>query len=126
MTHPHRREFTRSAVRIEADFVEAGRVAASGPTRDVGLRGIYVVAAPGPAPGTAGIAVLRLGGGDGGPRLEIPARVVRRDADGFALEFAEVDLDALEHLKALVLYNAAEPERVAEEFDGHLGLERAD
>ncbi len=126
MTHPHRREFTRAAVRIEADFVEAGRIVASGPTRDVGLRGVYVVSSSTPAPGAGGVVVLRLGGGEDGPRLEIPARVVRRESGGFALEFAEMELEVLEHLRGLVLYNAKDPDRVAEEFEDHLGLERSD
>lgn len=121
---PHPREFSRSPVRLEIDLFVDGAVVASGSTRDVGLKGAFVFTPRRLAVGTSAVAVLRLGEDPRAPRPEITSRVVRQDSDGVALEFLELDVETLHHLRGIVLYNATDPDAVEREFDGHEGLRR--
>lgn len=120
--YPHPREFSRSPVRLEIDLIVDGAVVASGSTRDVGLKGAFLFTLRRLAIGTPAIAVLRLGEDPRAPRPEIASRVVRQDPDGVAVEFLEMDVETLHHLRGIVLYNAADPDAAEREFDGHVGL----
>ena len=47
--------------------------------------------------------------------LKMRGHVARQTDHGFAINFDEMDLDTLEHLQNLVMYNAKDPEAVAEQ-----------
>lgn len=124
--YPHPREFSRSPVRLVIDLMVNGAVVASASTRDVGLKGAFLFTERRVAVGSPAVAVLRLGDDPRAPRPEIASLVVRQDPDGIALEFLEMDVEALHHLRGIVLYNAADPDAAEREFDEHVGLRRRD
>ncbi len=60
-----------------------------------------------------------------GTEIEVHATgtVVRSAPDGCALQFNEIiGIDCLEHLRNLILFNAADTAQVEREFHEHLGL----
>lgn len=121
----NQREFTRvrSSVPVDCIFAD-GRILA-GATKDVSLNGCFVPCPQPPPEDTPCTAVLHLDGRGGAIRVEAHAEVARVRAEGFALRFNElVEIDSYQHLRNLILYNAADPNQAENEFDSHLGLKR--
>lgn len=57
--------------------------------------------------------------------IEAVGKVARCDARGIAVEFTELEnLESLEHLKNLILYNSRAPEPIEKEFRNHSGISR--
>ena len=50
-------------------------------------------------------------------KLNLLGRVIRSDADGIALQFTEIDLDAYIHLKNIVVYNSSDNGAIIREFN---------
>lgn len=119
-----RREFTRVkphiAVRIDAG--EAGRF--RGETHDISMAGVLLGGvAPGLLPGQPCQVVLRLHEGLDEIRIETAGEVVRVNGGGIAIRFTEIlGIESYEHLRALILYNADDADRVEEEMSHHRGL----
>ncbi len=74
----------------------------------------------------AEVAVTVMLGEDAGEQIiEAIGKVVRCDARGIAVEFTELEnIESLEHLKKLILYNSQTPEPIEEEFRSHSGISR--
>jgi hypothetical protein len=121
----HQREFTRSQTAVEVE-IAAGPRTLVGSTRDVSMNGLYLFGERSIAAGERCRIRLYLGGRESGVCVSATGRVARVDASGTAVTFDEVDLDGYQHLKQLVLLNAADPDQVAEEIDQHRGLRRRD
>ena len=49
-------------------------------------------------------------------RAVIQGRVVRADAKGTAIDFVEMDAESFSHLKKIVEYHTANPEKIAKEM----------
>jgi hypothetical protein len=68
---------------------------------------------------------LILNGGEPPIRIEVGCSVTRVDPTGMGLEItAIVGVESFEHLRNLVLYNAANPLQVEQEFQDHIGIKR--
>ena len=119
--HAHRREFTRASVTFEVEAT-SGRRTLRGTSRDVSLKGAFMQCEAPFEVDTECEFTLLLPGPDEPVRISVAGRVVRAEASGMAVEFTELGMESYEHLKALVLYNAADWEQVEEEFATHLGL----
>jgi hypothetical protein len=118
----HNREFTRITAMLEADVEFGGRTIA-GLTRDVSVKGMLLACADQPAAGSGCRCTIYLDGRHGQARVNALAVVARVLPTAIALEFRELlDPESLGYLQNLVLYNAADPRQVEEEFDRHLGL----
>jgi hypothetical protein len=118
----HNREFTRITAMLEADVVCGGRTI-SGLTRDVSVKGMLLACAEQLAAGSECHCTIYLDGRHGQARVNAVAVVARALPAAIALEFREIlDPESLVYLQNLVLYNAADPRQVEEEFDRHLGL----
>lgn len=122
----NQREFTRVRTRIAVDLdLPQGRI--EGSTRDVSLNGAFVAVSATIAEGTSCLATLHVDGRGGAVAVRAQGRVVRVLEGGVAVHFDELlELDSYEHLRNLVLYNAADPAQAEQEFDSHLGLKRVD
>ena len=124
-TREHR-DFTRVGIHIEAKIeTEDGDI--SGILDDISLNGVFLET-DNPFPeGTHCDLTLRLHGGEDDLVVPVKGVVVRSSAEGMGVEFEAIELDAYEHLRNLVLYNASsksEAEHIEEELDGAVGIKR--
>lgn len=118
------REFTRITMLLEAEVVCDGRTVI-GRTRDVSLKGMLLACAETLPAGGACACTIFLDGRHGQARIRAQAVVARSLDQAIAFEFRELaDAESYQFLQNLVLYNAADPKRVEEEFKNHLGLKR--
>ena len=58
--------------------------------------------------------------------VEVSGEVARKTEGGLAIEFEEIDVESVEHLHNLVLYNSDNPEEVEHEFAEHMGIKHRD
>ncbi|PIE17331.1 MAG: hypothetical protein CSA66_06060 [Proteobacteria bacterium] len=117
-----RRRTSRVPLAIAVD-VRAAAAMWNGDTRDLSLRGAFVHGVTAPAPGSPVRLTLTL---SDHVRIEVDATVVRSCAEGIGVYFEGVDLEGFQHLRHLLLFNAAEPERVREEIARHRGIRSRD
>lgn len=118
---PHRREFSRVNVHLRGEITAEGVAHVDGTIEDLSLKGAFFRAAVTPRIGVSCDVRLRLDGTE----IEVHAlgKVVRITPDGCAIQFTEIiGIDCLEHLRNLILFNAADTGQVEREFHGHLGL----
>lgn len=83
-------------------------------TRDLSIRGVFVVGVRGPRVGEACQTELCLSGTSSSVCLSMKSTVVRTDDEGLALRFTEVDIDSFFHLRNIVYYNAGDPDSIEE------------
>ena len=122
--HPHAREFARSSVRFEVDVIAGDSGIETARTRDVSMKGIFVIT-PHRVPVGAPCRIrIRIGDPAEPTWVEADGAVVRADDEGFAVEFEEMDASSFEHLRNLVMYNAANPAQVEGELGDHVGLRK--
>lgn len=117
------REFTRCHTAMDVEITSGDRLV-TGATRDVSLKGLYVNGERSIPAGARCTITLFLGGRGSQARVEASGRIARVDSGGMAVAFEEVSLDGYEHLKQLVLLNAADPDQVADEIAQHVGLRK--
>ena len=120
------REFTRVTTRFNIEVAIGERTIRSGQTRDLSMKGVYVVCDEELPAGAECRIAIRLSESDEGPVITARGEVIRADAEpsGFAVEFSEVDLESYEHLRKMVMLNSSEPDKVEKEINEHLGLKR--
>ena len=115
-----KREFTRVSTKIRAEVTAI----LSGRTRDMSVKGFYLVCDRSLPVGTECLVAVYLGEPPGQVRIEMAGTVVRVDDTGMAIEFSKMDIDSFDHLRKLVLYNSTDTDQVEQELKGHLGLKR--
>jgi len=122
-----RRSNFRVAFRVAVSVIEkggSGRTISADceGTRDISLKGLYIMTPEPLSPGTECLIELRPAGDSGDPRLHIQGKVVRTDHKGMAVAFSGMELDALIYLKNILYYNSGDPERIDAELSGDKGL----
>ena len=123
-TSREKREFTRAPIKLEAEVTAGETVIISDETRDVSMRGLYVLCDQRLPVGTGCRVVLFLGGRPSQVRIEATGIIARIKDSGMAVQFNEMETDSFVHLRNLVLANAADTACVEQELSGHLGLKR--
>lgn len=124
---PNQREFSRVETSVIADVAtDDGVVVARCTTKSLSLNGVFVVSETGLSVGTGCEIALFLNTGNDDFRLDLCGDVVREEPGGFAVEFTEVAVDSLEHLRNLVRYNAENADTVETEFHQHVGIKHRD
>ncbi len=91
-----RREFSRAVIRLETKVVAAGERQISGWTRDISVKGAYILCAEQFPTGAR--CVCRLALGDvfkDAPVLEVSGWVVRCDGTGVAVQFVDYAIECL-------------------------------
>ena len=125
MDDSKRRDFSRVpvafAVTIEADD---GQVIESTVSRDVSMKGLFVVTNQRLPAGTGCQVTIQLDAQGGNHRIGVAGHVARINDEGLAVEFSEIPIDDYDHLRNLVLFNSEDVDRIEEEFDEHLGLQK--
>ena len=118
------RRYSRSTIRARAELRLHTGIVMEGESRDVSMNGLFVKADHMFPVGNVCQVVLVLEGGDREFRIETSGEVVRVSEEGIAIEFEQIDLDSMEHLRKLVLYNADDPEQVEQEIEDSAGIHR--
>ncbi len=121
----NKREFTRVPIAIEVEATAGNATIISSQTKDLSMKGMYVVC-DNPFPlGTQCHVVLFLGSRNSSPSVEVGGRIARIDDAGMGIEFTKImGLESFDHLRNLVLHNAPETTEVEQELKEHLGLKR--
>jgi hypothetical protein len=121
--YPHRREFSRVAVKLRTEVTVQGTLHREGTMENLSLKGGFFRTSNGPAEGEPCDIRLHLDGTE--VEIRIRGHVVRSGPAGCAIQFTEiVGIDSLEHLRNLILFNSHDPFQVEQEFHAHLGLRR--
>ncbi|MCH7499070.1 MAG: PilZ domain-containing protein [Nitrospinae bacterium] len=118
------REFSRVAIKVQANIQAKGRAIVSRDTQDISMKGLFVKGEADWPVGTECEIHLLLEGQDPPVDLSVKGRVQRVTEDGMGLLFTEVGLEAYEHLHNLVMLNTHEPDEVEQEFKNHRGLKK--
>ena len=117
------REFTRVPLRVRAEVKGGGLSIASSATQSLSLKGMLVACEERLPIGTECQITLFLGDGD--IQILAEGNVVRCYPEGIAFQFTRIlGLESFEHLRKLVLYNAADPDQVEGEFNASTGIHR--
>jgi hypothetical protein len=110
MAGEQQRRNTRVEFHAVVNLTAGGAVYRNCETKDLSLRGVYVVGVEEPADGeTCGIE-LCLSGTSSSVCLNMEGQVVRHDAGGIAVNFTGMDPDSYFHLKHIVYFNSADPD----------------
>ncbi len=95
-------------------------------TRDLSLRGVFVVGVHDHRIGEGCDIVLCLTGTSSNLCLQMQGEVARVEADGLGLHFREIDLDSFYHLKNILYYNSENPDQLDDEFNAQIQATRID
>ncbi len=118
----NRREFTRVSTKIEVEVRAGDSPPITGWTQDVSVRGLFFPCDSSLEQGAECQVILRLGESPNQISLEVKAKLVRVTGSGLAIEFIEMGVEAYEHLRKLVLYNAVDSQKAEQELKDHLGI----
>jgi len=111
-----RREMTRVPLQIDTELRAEGHALALGKTTDISLKGLYVASRQSlPARATCHIT-LRLGPQEHPIHIALEGTIVRTTDEGMAIEITSVPPDSFAHLHNLVIYNAQDANRIAQEL----------
>jgi len=78
--------------------------------KNISMNGMYVISDMKVPVGTMCEIEIVLSGLSDEFDVSLRGKVVRHDQDGFAVEFEAVDIDSLQHLKNIIMYNSGEEE----------------
>jgi len=120
-----RREFVRVPFRTEVTVRTPERTLWANSTLDISLNGLRI-ATEGrpPAEGTACEIEIVLSNADPPVIIDAGGTVVRPEPGMLAIRLTELDFDSYDHLRQLILNNAADPEKAEQEFDAHWGIRK--
>lgn len=118
------REFTRVPVTFTVVLVLEDQPPIVGRTDDVSLGGLFLQCNRTVKVDAACQVTLLLMGGEPGPRIEAAGIVIRTDKTGIGVSFTRLSGDGIEHLRRLVMLNAADKTRAESEISAHLGIKK--
>ncbi|MEN8140317.1 MAG: PilZ domain-containing protein [Thermodesulfobacteriota bacterium] len=109
-----RRRNSRVPFKVSVDLSFVDNSYGACPVGDLSIKGLFVSGVVDRAPGDECLVKLRLAGNL--EDLALTGKVVRQAADGLAIHFEEMELDACTHLRQIVYFNSGEPDAVREDF----------
>ena len=119
------REFTRVPTTLEVRVSVEGKDIPNAGSQNVSMKGMLVRTEVRLPKDTVGHISIFLA--DGEVEIEVEGVVVNHYPEGLAFQFTKIlGVDSFEHLRNLVLYNAADTEQVETEFRTHIGLKKKD
>ncbi len=96
---------------IRAVLSAGGRqIEVAGDSKDLSLKGVFIVTDEKLAKGTECAVKIFLTGGVDEIELAMEAEVIRAEDNGMALIFKSMDVDSFTHLKNIVKYNSLKDE----------------
>ncbi len=118
-----KREFTRVHIQVDVETDDENFRTMHGSTNDISMGGFFVETQDELEIGYEGRMELLLDGGLEKVPIEVQGKVVRANRDGYGIEIVKVyGIDSYSHLKKLVLYNAADLNKVQAEIERHSGI----
>lgn len=109
------RKFSRVAFHVVAT-VTAGSRSFQGAVSDLSMNGLFLETSERLPEGDAVEIMIALAGTEPELRVAFSGRVARLTETGIGLHFEKVDLDSYTHLKNIIAYNMADPDKVMEEI----------
>lgn len=109
------RKFSRVPFHVVAT-VTAGSRSFQGAVENLSMNGLLVRTTERLPEGEAVEIVITLAGTDPEVRVAFNGRAARLTEDGIGFHFEKVDLDSYTHLKNIIAYNLADPDKVIEEI----------
>lgn len=110
-----KRRFSRVPFRMQAE-IDTGEEKFTGKVKDISLKGAFILSQPTAPPEKQVSISIHLTGTSAKLVITINGKVIRNDAEGFAVYFDAVDLDSFILLKNIVDYNSADPEKILAEY----------
>lgn len=121
----NQREFTRVPVNCHVDVRWHGRVIPCTAVRTLSMNGMFVLTEEQLEEGSEWEITISLVEHE--IEIELLGKVVRNYPEGVAFQFTKIlGAESYAHLRNLVLYNAADTDKVESEFDSHAGIKRKD
>ncbi len=114
--YPHQRECTRIPIRLHVEIRSGDLAIRSETTRDISLKGVYVITGQRLPLGAPCAVILYPAGPRSDLQVELEGRVVRVDVAGIAVEFTGMSTDTYFRLKNLLLYSGEVSGEVEENF----------
>jgi len=118
----NQRAFSRINVDVEAEFISTEDEKLTNRVSNVGLNGLFMACDTTLKIGTVGDLTLFIGGRESGLHLKAHGVVARAEDGGIGIKISALDLDSLQHLRHLILYNATDPDKIEQEFKNHFGI----
>jgi hypothetical protein len=109
------RKFSRVAFHVVAT-VTAGSRSFQGAVSDLSMNGLFLETSERLPEGDAVEIMIALAGTEPELRVAFSGRVARLTETGIGFHFEKVDLDSYTHLKNIIAYNMADPDKVLEEI----------
>ncbi len=113
----NRRRRTRVPFQTQVDVQAAGTMLRDLQTRDLSHKGVFLLGEHPLKEGQSCLVTIHLPGDQAtAPVLRMEGKVARVTEQGTAIDFLSMDPDTYIHLRNLVLLNAEDPEKAAQEF----------
>ena len=113
----NRRRRTRVNFRTRADVQAVGARLVDLETRDLSLKGVFVLGEHPLEPGQGCVVTIRLmDEAEEAPELHMEGKVVRTTGEGTAIDFVSMDPETYLHLRNLVILNAEDPDAAEKEL----------
>lgn len=109
------RKFSRVPFHVIAT-ITAGNRSFQGAVGNLSMNGMFMETAERLQEGESVQIVISLAGTDPEIRVAFNGRAARLTESGIGFHFEKVDLDSYTHLKNIIAYNMADPEKVMEEI----------
>jgi hypothetical protein len=109
------RKFSRVPFHVVAT-VTAGSRSFQGAVTNLSMNGLFVETTERLPEGEAVEIVIALSGTDPETRVSFGGHAARLTEQGIGFHFDKVDLDSYTHLKNIIAYNMADPDKVMEEI----------
>lgn len=109
------RKFSRVPFHVVAT-VTAGKRSFQGAVENLSMNGMFMETAERLPEGEPVTIIISLAGTDPEIKVLFDGRAARLAERGIAFHFEKVDLDSYTHLKNIIAYNMADPEKVMEEI----------
>ncbi len=122
MESENRRTRTRVQFSVTVEVTADEKYIVSGNSRDISLKGIYVISNDKLPVNTYCEVNINLAGSSSQLTLRMKGKVTREGTDGFGIEFIEMESDSFYHLRQIVLYNSPDPSVVEAECEESPGF----
>jgi hypothetical protein len=119
-----RREFTRVSLHIRAEIEFEDQTKICGESFDLSLKGLSIEGGDPSLVGKKCKATIVLNAPPEDLRLETSGIVDQHIQGRLVVTFSGIEVESFDHLRNLVLYNAADRQKVEMEFQQHIGLKK--
>ena len=109
------RKFSRVSFQVLANVAAGGR-SFQGRVNNLSMNGVYILTQERLAMDEAVDIKITLEGTEPEISVSFAGRVTRIQEDGIGFHFDKIDLDSYTHLKNIIAYNIADPDKVMEEI----------